>query len=266
MLRFITSFSGAGCVGNAHAVAINPQPRNDLEWQSLSNSLAPTILVVLHKPRASTVAKAQFFHYGRSVVWCGSGILAAAKAIQLSEQRVDTIATDSTEYKLLNHQGRLGFATRADIAWRPARGKALWRRLFGKELIAAFESPHRNGYTVVELRDDRAVRGWRPKLHHLQRYSQRALIITAKAKLRYDYVMRYFAPQYGNNEDGATGSANALLIPYWAKRLNKSWLRGRQLSATGGQFYGRSLGFNGAELYGETEVLSQSNPPFTFCV
>lgn len=254
-IRFVTTFSSTGCAGNTHAVAINPQPRNGLEWQAHSEAVAPAILVIVHKPPQDAVAKARFFHYGRSVAWCGSGILAAAKALQLAGLNVDTIATNSARYKLLYHHGQLGFATQADFVWRPVRNKALWRRLFGQALIGAIESPHRNGYTLVELCDEHAVKTWRPRLRQLQRYSQRALILTAQAQGQGDYVMRYFAPQYGNSEDGATGSANALLIPYWAKRLNRSWLRGRQLSATGGQFYGRSLGRGRAAIFGNTQAL-----------
>jgi hypothetical protein len=51
-----------------------------------------------------------------------------------------------------------------------------------------------------------------------------------------DYVCRYFAPCAGIDEDPATGSIQCTLVPYWAERLGKQTLRGRQLSARGAAF------------------------------
>lgn len=254
---FTASFGGAGCAGNCHAVVINPHKQEIQEWLSLSEKIAPFILVILQKPRQSEIADAQFFHHGRSVIWCGSGVLAAAKALQHAGHRVRSIATGGTCFELLFHQGKIGFASSPTFKWRPVRNTCFWRHLFGRTLITALESPHRAGYTLLELNHEHAVQNWRPRLQTLRRGSQRALILTAKAQSRDDYVMRYFAPQYGNDEDSATGSANALLIPYWAKRLNKRWLKGRQLSADGGRFYGHPQAGGGAALYGETRVLGE---------
>lgn len=51
-----------------------------------------------------------------------------------------------------------------------------------------------------------------------------------------DFVSRYFAPHAGIPEDPATGSAHCTLVPYWAKRLGKKQLRGRQISSRVGDF------------------------------
>lgn len=256
-LRFISSFSDAHAIGNLHAVTLNPSPHNTEQWQSLSQRVAPSILVVVRTDTHSENASAEFFHYGRPVSWCGSGLLAAAKALQLDRYKITRITANDCTYDLLYGQGQLGFAVQSSIRWRPAQRKALWRALFGEALVNTLESPARNGYTLLELSDAHTIRHWQPNPAYLCRYTQRALIITAKAPPRSgdDYVMRYFAPQYGNSEDGATGSANALLVSYWAKRLNKRWLKGRQLSSTGGAFLGQSLSNGRVELYGAAYVL-----------
>lgn len=77
-----------------------------------------------------------------------------------------------------------------------------------------------------------------------------ALIVTALGgtSVNEDYVMRYFAPQFGNSEDMATGSANAYLMKYWQLKLNKKRLSGRQLSKAGALFYG--------VVHGDTVTLS----------
>jgi len=63
-----------------------------------------------------------------------------------------------------------------------------------------------------------------------------ALICTAPAALGsgFDFVSRFFAPNHGIAEDPVTGSAHCALAPYWARRLKKSSLVGRQQSARGG--------------------------------
>ena len=40
----------------------------------------------------------------------------------------------------------------------------------------------------------------------------------------------------------ATGSTHCELIPYWSRRLGKTTLRARQLSARGGEFHCEDLG------------------------
>jgi predicted PhzF superfamily epimerase YddE/YHI9 len=50
-----------------------------------------------------------------------------------------------------------------------------------------------------------------------------------------DFVSRFFAPRAGITEDPVTGSAHCTLIPYWARRLGRSKLQARQISARGGE-------------------------------
>jgi PhzF family phenazine biosynthesis protein len=52
-----------------------------------------------------------------------------------------------------------------------------------------------------------------------------------------DFVSRFFAPRAGIPEDPVTGSSHCTLIPYWAKRLGKTKLTARQLSARGGELF-----------------------------
>jgi predicted PhzF superfamily epimerase YddE/YHI9 len=59
------------------------------------------------------------------------------------------------------------------------------------------------------------------------------LIVTAPGE-EADFVSRYFAPAVGVPEDPVTGSAHCTLVPYWSRRLGKTALVARQLSARGG--------------------------------
>lgn len=74
-----------------------------------------------------------------------------------------------------------------------------------------------------------------------------------------DFVSRFFAPAAGIPEDPVTGSAHCTLIPYWAKRLGKSELNARQLSARGGELFCEDLGERvkiggGVVLYSKGEI------------
>jgi PhzF family phenazine biosynthesis protein len=62
----------------------------------------------------------------------------------------------------------------------------------------------------------------------------RAVIVTAPGSDGVDFVSRFFAPGAGIDEDPVTGRAHCQLIPYWAKRLDKTWLSARQISPRGG--------------------------------
>ena len=49
-----------------------------------------------------------------------------------------------------------------------------------------------------------------------------------------DYQLRFFAPGLGIDEDPVTGSAHALVAPWWAQQLGKTTLHGWQPSRRSG--------------------------------
>ena len=57
-----------------------------------------------------------------------------------------------------------------------------------------------------------------------------------------DFVSRFFTPQASILEDPVTGSAHCSLIPFWAKRLNKSVFHAHQVSERMGTLYCEDLG------------------------
>jgi predicted PhzF superfamily epimerase YddE/YHI9 len=67
----------------------------------------------------------------------------------------------------------------------------------------------------------------------LEKLHPHGVCITAPGK-EVDFVSRYFVPSFGIPEDPVTGSTHCTLAPYWAKRLGKKVLQGRQISPRGG--------------------------------
>ncbi len=84
---------------------------------------------------------------------------------------------------------------------------------------------------------DRAedVAALRPDFAAMRQVAGADAIATAPGRNGIDFVSRYFAPNYGVDEDPVTGSAHCVLTPYWAARLGKEQLTARQISARGGE-------------------------------
>ncbi|HEY1375821.1 MAG TPA: PhzF family phenazine biosynthesis protein [Gemmataceae bacterium] len=88
---------------------------------------------------------------------------------------------------------------------------------------------------LVELDSESAVRRLRPDFGRLTAVPVRGVIVTApSADPAFDFVSRFFAPASGVPEDPVTGSAHCALGPFWAARLGKIDLVGRQVSRRGG--------------------------------
>jgi predicted PhzF superfamily epimerase YddE/YHI9 len=96
-----------------------------------------------------------------------------------------------------------------------------------------------DGYRVLEWPAGTDLRALRPDLAAIAGHDGRALIATAAGNDEGEVTLRYFAPQYGNTEDPATGSACVVLVDYWARRRGWSALRLCQRSAAGALFHGR---------------------------
>ena len=92
-------------------------------------------------------------------------------------------------------------------------------------------------YLTVLLESESAVQNFQPQHERIAELDGFGFIITAIANPEqpYDFVSRFFAPKAGIQEDPVTGSAHCSLTPYWAKRLGKSELKARQLSARTGE-------------------------------
>ena len=89
---------------------------------------------------------------------------------------------------------------------------------------------------LVEVGSEDEVLAAAPDFGKLRRVPVRGVIVTAPSGefTDYDFVSRFFAPRAGVDEDPVTGSAHCALAPYWAAKLGRRELVGRQASARGG--------------------------------
>ena len=101
----------------------------------------------------------------------------------------------------------------------------------GAAAVAAAEVGGAEDYLVLEFSDAALVRQLQPVAERVTAATKRALIATAPDSA--GCVYRYFAPQYGEPEDNATGSAAVQLGGYWAERMGAEPFTATQVSATG---------------------------------
>jgi PhzF family phenazine biosynthesis protein len=104
--------------------------------------------------------------------------------------------------------------------------------LLGAEPLEVWRSEDR--YSVFLLASEEAVRALRPDFKGLAALGDDQFICTAPGKT-VDVVSRVFVPGAGVDEDSVTGSAHAVLTPFWAARLGRDRFTAHQASARGGE-------------------------------
>lgn len=103
---------------------------------------------------------------------------------------------------------------------------------FAKEPVECLKS---EDYIVIFDNEEEVLLA-DPNLEEIKKLDVRGVIITSKSK-KYDFVVRFFAPKYGINEDPVTGSAYTQLMPYWSERLGSTKLHAKQVSSRGGELF-----------------------------
>lgn len=257
-VNLIQSFFDETSLGNIHQVHLIETFLPHEFYLTFSREIAPSILVLIKISHSKNIAQLRFYHLGHEVKNCGSGTLAAAAFIERSQPNfLGQLCSNAGSFNIKKRGDFLGLSIPLQKERWPNRVE---RNFWVKALGAAPEKltfwGREKEYLIAEFSTPEIVKTLNPDFAALAKTLRASLIVTAKceARAKEHYVMRYFAPQYGNPEDSATGSANFLLVQYWWPRLQQPWLICRQASKAGGYFIGRLVGVN-VELYGLTRFL-----------
>jgi len=97
------------------------------------------------------------------------------------------------------------------------------------------------GNNIYLYANEAAVRGLAPDIRGLEKLGSDQFIVTAPGE-KTDIVSRVFVPGGGVDEDSVTGSAHAVLTPYWAARLGRDSFTAHQASERGGDLTLRLYG------------------------
>lgn len=232
----VDAFTDAAFRGNPAAVCFLDEPRDEAWMQDLARemNLSETAF-----PRQRFESPADFdlrwFTPAAEVDLCGHATLASAHALwERGRLAAQSGARFHTRSGVLIAERRDGWIE-LDFPSLPEEATivpAELSRALGATPVYTGKS--RFDY-LVQLDSEATLRGLRPDFALLRQVEGRGVIVTSRSESSaYDFVSRYFAPNFGIDEDPATGSAHCVLAPFWASRLGKSEMTGYQASARGG--------------------------------
>jgi len=218
-------------------------PEEVMQQIALENNLSETAFIV---PNGADY-DIRWFTPAVEVDLCGHATLATAH-ICFTELKHPTkkIVFHSKSGPLTVHQSAHGYTMDfpMDSIQQVELPLNMVEALGGITPIATFKGS--TDYLVL-LDSQQTIAQLQPNYGVMATIPARGIIVTAMGET-VDVVSRFFGPQSGIDEDPVTGSAHTTLIPFWAKKLNKTTLIAQQLSKRGGDLH--------CELKGERVLIS----------
>lgn len=230
----VDAFADRAFSGNPAAVMPLDAWLDDAVLQRIAqeNNLAETAFIV---PDASGESdyELRWFTPATEVVLCGHATLASGHVVLSAEPDRARVTFRTRKAGVLAVE-RDGARYRLALPAYHAAPKPLDAIVAGLGLGGAAETlwhPNRYGLVVVDSAEQ--VLALDPDFRALGADGDMLTIVTAPGTDT-DVISRVFAPGAGIDEDPVTGSAHALLTPYWAKRLGRDSFTAFQASARGG--------------------------------
>lgn len=236
-VHFLNTFTGNDCGGNPTAVYVSHRPLESEAMQLLAKELFVPVTAFVWK--GENYGCIRYFTNICEIPACGHATLGAAAVVAT----ILSIKTSvfQTGGGLCLHtfvQGGIAcmeYPHRALAAATPEEGLWTSMHLIQEEVIETlcFEDT-----LVIVLKSAALLTVLQPDFRQLQASTSvwKEVVITAAAsKPGYDYLLRSFCPWIGIDEDPVTGSVQAALAPYWAKKLGKQKLNAYQASERGGE-------------------------------
>jgi PhzF family phenazine biosynthesis protein len=227
----VDAFASKLFSGNPAAVVILESPLSEDLMQSiaLENNLSETAFININE----SPIPIRWFTPTLEVDLCGHATMASAKIlfdyfpdiagseISFSSKSGILNVTKNAEDICLNFPADDPERQEMDALFAEALGKSPIEILRGTDdFLAVFET-------------EQQIQAMNPDFTKLAKINSRGVVISAPGN-DVDFVSRCFFPQTGIDEDPVTGSAHTMLIPYWAKQLDKIEFKAHQLSARGG--------------------------------
>ncbi len=232
-LHLIDAFTDEAFRGNPAGVCLLDTPAPDAWLQAVAGEMNQAETAFL-RPLADGF-ELRWFTPTVEVDLCGHATLASAHFLwQQGQLPVKDTARFHTRSGLLTATLQEGWITLDFPSTPPLPCEAPVPLLDALGIRDAAVLRSRFDYFVV-LDHPNLLRELRPDLRALREIEARgAIVTTASDEPGADFLSRFFAPQVGVDEDPVTGSAHCALAPYWAARLERRTLVGRQISPRGG--------------------------------
>ena len=206
-------------------------PDEILQAIAMENNLSETAFTVPDPGEADY--ELRWFTPTTEVVLCGHATLASAHVLMEGDRiRFRTRRAGRLEVR----RERQVYAMSLP-AWKPEpRPLPAVVAALGCEAVETLWHPQR--YAVVRLGSEAEVLALAPDFRRLAAEGDILTIATAPGSAT-DITSRVFATGAGIDEDPVTGSAHAVLVPYWAEQIGRLELTAWQASRRGGRLTGR---------------------------
>jgi len=229
----IDAFAHAVFSGNPAAVCPLENWLPDATMQAIAteNNLSETAFFV----RKHDYYELRWFTPKREVDLCGHATLASAFVVfnflDPASRKVKFFSSRSGELTVARENDllKMDFPSQPPEACEPPADLLTGLGGEPKEVLQA------DDYLVV-FGNEEEVATLRPDMQRFGKLDKRGVIVTARGN-EVDFVSRFFAPNFGVDEDPVTGSAHCTLIPYWKGKLGKNIFHARQVSARGGELF-----------------------------
>jgi PhzF family phenazine biosynthesis protein len=229
----VDAFAGRAFAGNQAAVMLLDGWPADATLVAIAaeNMFAETAFVV---PDASGEAdwELRWFTPALEVRLCGHGTLASGHVL-LERDGGERIRFRTRKAGVLEVRRRTGGGYELALPTIPVV-PGEWPEavaLLGVSPREVWRSGDR--YNVFLFDGEHQIRALAPDLKALGQLGTDQFICTAPGTAT-DVVSRVFVPGAGVDEDSVTGSAHAVLTPFWAARLGRDSFTAHQASARGG--------------------------------
>jgi PhzF family phenazine biosynthesis protein len=230
----VDAFADRAFTGNPAAVMPLDAwlPDEVLQAIAMENNLSETAFTIPSRD-ADADYELRWFTPTTEVVLCGHATLASGHVL-MDGDRVRFRTRRAGLLEVARDGDRYAMSL---PAWKP-EPKPLPRIVaaLGGRAVETLWHPHRYGVVLVETEDE--VLALEPDFRALREEGDVLTIVTAPGRDT-DITSRVFATGAGIDEDPVTGSAHAVLVPYWSERLGKPELTAWQASRRGGRLTGR---------------------------
>ncbi|HEX2936425.1 MAG TPA: PhzF family phenazine biosynthesis protein [Bacteroidales bacterium] len=254
-LFYVDAFTSEVFKGNPAAMCMLESWLPDEILQSIAaeHNLSETAFIV----KKDDVFQIKWFTPKAEAFLCGHATLATAHVLfKIYNYGSKPIRFESKSGILSVTQASDGFITLDFPAYElePTGPLPNLAEILGVQYKEMYNAESR--HLFVALNSEKEVLELRPDFRSMSELQHRSVLVSAPGN-QCDYVLRYFAPKVGVNEDPVTGSAQCSLIPYWSQRLNKKKLISRQLSERGGEIHGELSADNRVRISGNAIIYMQ---------
>jgi len=241
----VDSFTSIRFRGNPAAVCLCEQELDAPTMQAIAQemNLSETAFVWPQEDRTrkdETLYGLRWFTPTAEVRLCGHGTLASAHVL-LRERglNAESITFDTKSGPLIAKKegNKISMELPMYVPEMISPPRELMNAMRVQRIVDAALS-REAGNIILRLHDEEDLRSIHPNFEELRDMSLEGaggVILTQRGWAPYDFLLRYFSPWYGINEDPVTGSAHCVLAPFWARILERSSFKAYQASERGGE-------------------------------